>query len=162
MPFLADEQLIGIYLQEFLIRLIRRELKPIHEPKPVLPKKASQDQIIFERVCKYFENNMSKQLKIDQICKAHLVGRSHIQKIFRDKVGCGVIEYFSRMKIETAKQMIRNSQYNFTEIADRLGYSSIHYFSKQFKKISGMTPSEYSMSIQDLSIQALSYSFDEE
>lgn len=155
-PF-GGEQLIGLYLQELLIRLIRREQKPIREPKPVLSKKLNQDQLIFERVCNYFENNISRQLKIDEICKAHLVGRSHIQKIFRDKAGCGVIEYFSRMKVETAKQMIRNSQYNFTEIADKLRYSSIHYFSKQFKKISGMSPSEYSLSIQDLSAQALSH-----
>ena len=40
---------------------------------------------------------------------------------------------------------------NFTQIADSLGYASIHYFSRQFKKITGMTPSEYSSSIQMLS-----------
>ncbi|HJB28450.1 MAG TPA: AraC family transcriptional regulator, partial [Candidatus Blautia faecavium] len=40
---------------------------------------------------------------------------------------------------------------NFTQISEYLGYSSIHYFSRQFKKISGMTPSEYSSSIKALS-----------
>ena len=40
---------------------------------------------------------------------------------------------------------------NFTQISDFLGYSSIHYFSRQFKKITGMTPSEYSSSIKALS-----------
>ena len=55
------------------------------------------------------------------------------------------------MKIDTAKQMIRDNQLNFTQIADRLGYNSIHYFSRQFKKITGMTPSEYVSSIKALS-----------
>lgn len=57
------------------------------------------------------------------------------------------------MKIEFAKQLIREDQMNFTQISDFLGYSSIHYFSRQFKKITGMTPSEYSSSIKALSEQ---------
>ena len=62
-----------------------------------------------------------------------------------------VIELFLQMKIEFAKQLIREDQMNFTQISDFLGYSSIHYFSRQFKKITGMTPSEYSSSIKALS-----------
>ena len=62
-----------------------------------------------------------------------------------------MIELFLQMKIEFAKQLIREDQMNFTQISDFLGYSSIHYFSRQFKKITGMTPSEYSSSIKALS-----------
>ena len=47
--------------------------------------------------------------------------------------------------------MIREDQYNFTQIADAIGFSSVHYFSRQFKKITGMTPSEYASSIKALS-----------
>ena len=43
--------------------------------------------------------------------------------------------------------MIRDNQLNFTQIADRLGYNSIHYFSRQFKQITTMTPSEYALSL---------------
>ena len=59
-----------------------------------------------------------------------------------------MIEYFSEMKIDAAKQMIRTEHMNFTQISQQLGYSSIHYFSRQFKKIAGMTPSEYASSIK--------------
>ena len=44
------------------------------------------------------------------------------------------------MKVGTARQMIRDNQLNFTQIADRLGYNSIHYFSRQFKQLTSMTP----------------------
>ena len=47
--------------------------------------------------------------------------------------------------------MIRNQHMNFSQIADSLGYSSIHYFSRQFKKITGLTPSQYASSIKALS-----------
>ena len=79
------------------------------------------------------------------------MGRSQLQKLFRDAQGCGVIEFFSMMKVDTAKQMIRDHQLNFTQISDKLGYTSIHYFSRQFKKLTTMTPSEYATSIQLLS-----------
>ena len=52
------------------------------------------------------------------------------------------------MKINEARRMIRNQSLNFTQIADQLGYTSIHYFSRQFKKITGMSPSEYASSIK--------------
>ena len=44
--------------------------------------------------------------------------------------------------------MIRTGRMNFTQISETLGYTSIHYFSRQFKKIAGMTPSEYASSIK--------------
>jgi YesN/AraC family two-component response regulator len=62
-----------------------------------------------------------------------------------------VIDYFTKLKIDMAKQLVRDNHMNFTQIADYLGYSSIHYFSRQFKKTTGMTPSEYSSSIKVLS-----------
>ena len=61
------------------------------------------------------------------------------------------MEFFNQMKIDTAKELIRSNRLNFTQIADRLGYASVHYFSRQFKKITHMTPSEYASSIRLLS-----------
>ena len=94
------------------------------------------------------ENNLDCQLTIEKICQDNLIGRSILQMLFRDYANSGVIDYFSKMKIDTAKQLIRNRHLNVTQIADALGYTSIHYFTRQFKKISGMTPTEYSASIK--------------
>lgn len=83
-----------------------------------------------------------------QICRDNLVGRSQLQKIFKEQCNLGIIEYFSILKINTSKELIRTKHMNFTQIAEQLGYTSIHYFSRQFKKITGMTPSEYASSIK--------------
>jgi YesN/AraC family two-component response regulator len=60
----------------------------------------------------------------------------------------GVKEYFNKLKIDQAKSLIREEQHNFTEIAELLGYSSVHYFSKQFKSLTDMAPTEYARSVQ--------------
>ena len=74
-----------------------------------------------------------------------------ITEIFHEKTGCGVIDYFCRLKIETAQKMIRQKRYNYTQISDMLGYSSYQYFSLQFKKFTRMTPSEYASSVKNFS-----------
>ena len=46
-----------------------------------------------------------------------------------------------------ARLLIRENKLNFSQIAEKLGYGSIHYFSRQFKNITGMTPTEYQESV---------------
>ena len=60
----------------------------------------------------------------------------------------GVIEYFRNLKVEQAKILIREGNYNFTEISELLGYSSIHYFSRHFKQATGFSPTDYARSIK--------------
>ena len=57
-----------------------------------------------------------------------------------------VVEYFTDLKIRKAKDQIRISSQSFTEISESLGFSSVNYFSKVFKKQTNMTPSEYKKS----------------
>lgn len=113
--------------------------------------KQKSDALVYEKIAAYLEEHIRERLTIDVICRENLIGRSQLQKLFRDQHQCGVIDYFSHLKIECAKQLIRENHHNFTQISDYLGYTSIHYFSRQFKKITGMTPSEYASSIKAIS-----------
>lgn len=149
-PF-ASEQIIKIYLELLLISMIR-QMDSRKLPAPTVKSiKKRNDALLHARVISYLESHVREQLTLDDICRANMVGRAQLLKLFKDENGCGVIDYFSRLKIETAKQMIREESGNFSQISDHLGYSSIHYFSRQFKKITGMTPSEYASSIKALS-----------
>lgn len=155
-PRFAGEQLIRLYLEQLLLQLIRRymvDTSPTPAETSTLVKSVKQkaDDALLSQIQEYMESHIHESLTIEKICKSNSVGRSQLQKLFRDRSGYGAIEFFSRMKIDLAKQMIREERYNFTQIADKLGFSSIHYFSRQFKRITGMTPSEYASSIKALS-----------
>ncbi|MBO5293538.1 MAG: helix-turn-helix domain-containing protein [Lachnospiraceae bacterium] len=149
-PF-AGEQLIKMYLQQVLIHLYRINNVPAPVPPRMLSVKQKSADELFCRITSYMEDNIGSHITIDQICRDNLVSRSILQKLFKEHADCGVIDYFSQIKINAAKHMIRNQHMNFTQIADNLGYASIHYFSRQFKKLTGMTPSEYASSIKLLS-----------
>jgi AraC-like DNA-binding protein len=55
-----------------------------------------------------------------------------------------IIEHFLNLKLQSAVQLMLSSDMNFSEIAELLSFSSVGYFSKFFKKRTGMTPTEYS------------------
>jgi len=148
------EQLIKIYLEHFLIHLLRRYSNPLisgDRLPEAIPQKATKrksDIEIFRRITDYLEANLSSHITLEQIGRDNLIGRSQMQRIVKEQTSLGVIEYFANMKVTAAKEMIRSNRMNFSQIAEYLGYSSIHYFSRQFKQIAGMTPSEYASSIK--------------
>ena len=89
---------------------------------------------------------------MEDICQEFGYSRSYLSSFFRKETGESLVSAFSRMKIDRAKEMIREKKYNFSEISERLSFSSIHYFSRRFKAISGMTPSEYAQSVKSITV----------
>lgn len=145
-PF-GSEQILKASLELMLVDMIQNA-QPLPQRVTATAFYRQSDLDLFSRTISLFEENLHEQLSIDDVCSALLVSRSRLQKLFHEKTGRGVMDNFTRMKIEHAKRQIREGRLNFTEIAESLGYSSLFYFSRQFKKTTGMTPTEYSLSIQ--------------
>lgn len=148
----ASAQMIKLQLEQLLILLYRRyhehSLPGTVSAKLYKTTRMNNETEIFNHVVRYLKNNLTVQLTIEKICRDNLIGRSQLQKIFHEKSGLGIMGYFLKLKIDTAMYLIRSEQMNFTQISENLGYSSIHYFSRQFKKLTGMSPSEYASSIK--------------
>lgn len=160
-PF-GSLQMIKTNLEQLLIRFIRKDMDKtyrVNNPMeifeaPDIPQKSvkqNNDQQLYTQLIHYLEDHINQQLTIEQICQDLLVGSSQVQKLFSERNNCGIISHFSKMKIEAAKEHIRANHLNFTQISETLGYTSVHYFSRQFKKITGMTPSEYAYSVKVIS-----------
>lgn len=147
-PPFGCEQMIKIHLEQLLIQLYRNY--SLEHKKWRKTYGTADSNRIYEDILAYLENHIQSQLTMEQICRDNLIGNSQLKKMFREKNNSGVMECFIHLKINAAKQMIRSRQMNFTQISDYLGYTSVHYFSRQFKKETGMTPSEYTASIKQL------------
>lgn len=141
-PF-ACEQLIRIYLAEFLISIVRNDLRGMETKLAQNTSNALLNSII-----EYMEENIDKRLTLEEVERYTNASRTAIENAFNNTFGCGAIRYFIKMKIECAKIYIREGNYNVTQIAEMLAYESVHYFSRQFKQITGMSPKEYSKSIK--------------
>jgi YesN/AraC family two-component response regulator len=67
---------------------------------------------------------------------------NYLSNLFSSVEGITLEQYIIRQKIEKVKELLFYDELNLTEIADRLGYSSVAHLSGQFKKITGLTPSQ--------------------
>ncbi len=91
----------------------------------------------------YLSRRVNSEVSLSDICRDFNLSASFLKRLFRENEGCGAIDYFISRKIDRAKTLIREGRLNFSEIAEGLGFSSLHYFSRLFKSRTGMTPSEY-------------------
>lgn len=103
------------------------------------PNKQTQFRIISD----YLKQNLARDLTLETIAAACSVSVSGLKALFHTFCGCGPISYLNTLRIIAAKVMIREGVLNFSEIAEKTGFSSIHYFSRTFKARTGVTPSEY-------------------
>lgn len=149
-PPLCCEQLIRLYLEQFLLQLLRRSRPFDSRPLPFVSSKNEREDEIYRQVISYLEKHLNVQLTLAQICQDNRISYSQLARLFHDRHGVSVMKFFAGMKLAAAKQLIRAQNLNFTQIADALGYSSVHYFSRHFKAMTGMSPSEYASSAKML------------
>ncbi len=146
-PF-GSEQLIKVYLEALMIHFIRRLSKAESGTQLRSSDTDNKDEDLTTQLIAYMKEQVESKLTLTDICKKFAIGRSQLLRVFKSNTGCGVIEYLNDLKVERAKTMIREEKYNYTEIAKLLGYNSIHYFSRHFKRSTKMTPTQYSRSVR--------------
>lgn len=144
-PMPDSEQLISLSLEHLLISLYRN-FGGMAKNTSTLRQGIQHD--IVKSILNYMQEHICEKLYISQIAQAVNMSKSSVSTIFKEKMNDGVISYFIKMKIDTSKVLIREGKYNISQISFYLGFDSIHTFSRTFKKITGMTPTEYGKSVK--------------
>ena len=147
-PPVGGEQMIKLLLEMLLWSLLRRGDNGEKKPKILSSLKVRANNDLVQRIMTYMQENVCGNLTFEQVCRYSAQSATNLKTVFKSVTGYGVMEYYRLLKIDTAKQLMREGNYNITQIADYLGYASVHYFSRHFKQVTGMTPSEYTLSIQ--------------
>lgn len=153
-PPFGSTELILLYLRTLLIYIERSLLSHNCQiPHSLLTAQstASANDSRIEEIVRYMEYHICDKISVEDICHSFNISRSTLHALFQKTKGCGAIDFFNQMKIQRAQELIRDSSMNFTEIAHVLSYSSLQYFSKQFKNATGMSPLEYHHSVRKYS-----------
>ncbi len=106
------------------------------------------ENTIIRRTQQYIGEHIRDKLTVPLVAKMVDVSPSYLTALFHKNLQISPGEYIRRIKLQESKQMIRENDMNFTEIAAQLQYSTVHHFSRQFKEKFGITPSEYAKSVR--------------
>ena len=91
----------------------------------------------------YMKAHLGENLSVEDICAYTGFSVSTIKRIFHRQVQCGAIHYFLKLKINESIRLLNETELTITQISEMLGFSSVHYFSKIFKRFMGVSPRRY-------------------
>lgn len=136
-PFGAD-QMIRLKLESLLIALIRE-----CETKKLSAKSNSQASGNIAEIHSYITENYTEKILLDNICFLFGTNKTSLCRNFKNEYGTTVFNYINALKIKKAKEMLREDKLSVTEISESLGFNSVHYFCRVFKKAAGQSPKSY-------------------
>ena len=151
--FMAERDLLNeIYTKnqlaevaENLIDFCNEIARSMHDQKDTYMKK--QALLALD----YIEKNYGDSgISLNTVCTRLAMSTSYFSSIFKAYTGETFIEALTKKRIEKAENLMEHSAKKTYEIADEVGYSDPHYFSSTFKKVTGMTPTEYAKKVRQL------------
>ncbi|MEE0969422.1 MAG: AraC family transcriptional regulator [Clostridia bacterium] len=114
-----------------LEQLLRNTMNKTYEYYPIL------------KAVKYLEKNWNQNVKICELAEMCDMSESNFRKVFSKWAGMGPVEYRNKIRISNAKTMLKQDDESIGDIAFAVGYDDRFYFSRIFKKVTGMTPSDF-------------------
>jgi two-component system response regulator YesN len=90
-----------------------------------------------------------KSFCLQDICSELYLSTSRFSALFKEGTGETFVEYLTEVRIDEAKRLLKSSDLRSYEIADRVGYQDPRYFSSIFKKVTGLTTTEYRKELEN-------------
>ena len=138
-----DDSIFSL-LTLLLLHLQRSEVKEVTGIQPVV----SGENTIIRNAQQFVQEHVEEKLTVPVVAERIGVSASYLTALFHKHLQLSPGEYIRRIKLGRSKQLIREGQMNFTQISESLQYSTVHHFSRQFKQMFGMTPTEYAKSVR--------------
>ena len=156
--FRADRDVV-LLMQQILRRQERGEADSIFSLLTLLLLHLSKDtadaqpvltgeNTIIRNAQQYVQGHIMEKLTVPAVAAGIGVSASYLSALFQKHLHLSPAEYIRRIKLGESKRMIREGTMNFTQVAENLQYSTVHHFSRQFKQMFGMTPTEYAKSVR--------------
>lgn len=98
---------------------------------------------IVKKAANHIKLHFESPLTLQGIAETIHVNASHLSRKFKEDTGMSLIDFINLNRIEAAKVYLQNNTSSITEIAFIVGFNDVNYFSRVFKKMTGLTPSQY-------------------
>ena len=144
-----SNDMILSYLRQFLVLLLRQIIEGSEEERLSTSFTLNNENHIVDGAIRFVAEHIFEKISVNRLAKEVAVSPSYLATLFQKHMGVSPGEYIRTEKLEESKVLIKEGKLNFTQIADKLGYSTVHHFSNQFKAKNGRTPTEYSRAMKE-------------
>ena len=130
-------------LRLFLIELLRNASAHPLSPSTHFPATTHTEHLIVDYLIQEISSTSARPLSLSQLAASAHISVTYMHRLFQTHLGMPPGTYIRKIRIEESKILIRGGTLSMGEIAKQLGFSSQQHFSRQFRAVTGMTPSEY-------------------
>ncbi|NCB93101.1 MAG: response regulator [Clostridia bacterium] len=116
---------IGGIFQKYAQQKEKQEMRPILEAK------------------KYIQEHYQDPLKLEEVSRVIGFNATYFSTVFKKETGKNFLDYLTQVRMNKAKQLLCSGDKSVNDVAEEVGYQDLKYFSKLFKKATGISPSEY-------------------
>ena len=109
----------------------------------VITKNTTQADNLIDQARKYISAEYMNDISLDDISRRINISSYYFSKLFKEETGVNFIEYLTDLRMEKSKELLASPNMSIKDICVSVGYQDPNYFSRIFKKINGVTPSEY-------------------
>lgn len=132
----------SVFLMEILLILIRYETQKITHEEVHRNKEIGKSTIVKD-VIEYINNNYMNQLTLDCIAESLNYNKSYICQLFNSEMDYTPMQYIHKCRIKKACELILYSDYSLKEIAEVIGFKTVHHFNRVFSRIKGIPPGQW-------------------
>lgn len=106
-------------------------------------KKQRKNMKLIGQIQQYIDERLGDSLSLKEVAQAFSFSPNYLGHLFKEETGELFSDYMNRKRMELAKRLLGDTSMKVYDVADRVGASTLAYFSKQFKDYTGLTPGEY-------------------
>ncbi len=135
--------LLTVQLMTLFARNRRKQENILYRnPNPERSIHAGIHQTVHE-IAIYLQNHSGEPCSLDDVAAHFFISRSYLTRIFKSVTGFTVTEYLMICRVRKAKMLLDKTDLNITEISTQIGFGSISYFERIFKRMTDLTPLQY-------------------
>lgn len=129
---------------EQAVQALRRRLEP-YRREPAIPglKKGDKSKYVLQAMGYIGEHYSDPNITVAEIAQSIGISEGHLSHTFKKETDYTLLNYLTRYRIHKAMELLRDCRVKVYEVAQQVGYKDITYFSATFKKVVGISPSEY-------------------
>lgn len=136
---ISDDSLRDMHINEKLNRLVTL----IMEEAEIRDTVSERKKLDINRVRKYLDEHYKERITLDDLSSSFFINKFYLTRVFRETYGSTINNYILSHRITESKQLLRFTDMSVEQIAETVGMEDSGYFARAFKKVEGISPTEY-------------------